>query len=76
MDEAIQTADERIAYVTEDEESVRAYWRRQMALSDRTSEINYARDEGIAQGRAEERQRLLELLNQGLSIEDIKQRLS
>jgi DNA-binding transcriptional MerR regulator len=33
--------------------------------------MNYARDEG----RAQERQRILELLNQGLSIEEIKQRL-
>jgi len=120
MDKAIQMANNRLAQVTEDDEAVRAYWRRTMALCDYTSSMNYARDEGLAKGlavghakgrdeglaegmtkglaagmtkglakgmtkglaaghakgRAEERQRLLELLNQGLSIEDIKKRLS
>ena len=31
---------------------------------------------GIAKGKAEERQYFLELLNQGLSVEELKQRLS
>ena len=31
--------------------------------------------EGLAEGRKEERQRFLELLHQGLSIDEIKQRL-
>jgi predicted transposase/invertase (TIGR01784 family) len=83
MDEAIQTADERMAQVTEDDEAVRAYWRRTMALCDYTSSMNYATEkghaeglvEGMTKGRTEERQRLLELLNQGLSIEEIKERL-
>jgi acetyl-CoA carboxylase carboxyltransferase component len=50
-----------------------------MALCDRTSELNYARDKGFEKGRKkgrkEERQRLLELLDQGLSPEEIKRRL-
>jgi len=75
MDSVIQTADERMERVTEDGEAVRAYWRRTMALCDYASSMNYARDEGLAEGRAEERRRLLELLNQGLSLEEIKQRL-
>jgi predicted transposase/invertase (TIGR01784 family) len=50
MDEAIQVADDRLMYVTEDKEAARAYWRHQMALSDRTSELNYARDEGLREG--------------------------
>ena len=75
MDEAIQMADERMAYVTEDEEAVRAYWRRTMALCDYTSSMNYATEKGLAKGRTEERRRLLELLSQGLSIEEIKQSL-
>ena len=71
MDEAIQTADERMALVTSDKEEMRAYWRYQMALSDRTSELNYAKNEG----RSEERQRIKELFDQGLSVEEIKKYL-
>ena len=56
MDEAIMTAEERMVYVTGDEEAIRAYWRRQMALADRIDELNYARDEGLAQGRSEGRE--------------------
>jgi predicted transposase/invertase (TIGR01784 family) len=47
MDSAIQTADERMVYVTGDDEAIRAYEMRQMALSDYTSTINFAREEGI-----------------------------
>ena len=53
---------------------------------DRASDLDYARRKGHAEGlqeglekeqkvRAEERQRFLELLNQGLTVEEIKQRL-
>jgi flagellar biosynthesis/type III secretory pathway protein FliH len=88
MDEAIQTADERMALLSGDKEMRRAYWRYQMILSDYTSEMNYARDEGLEEGLKkglkkgreegleEGRQRFFELLDQGLSAEDIKQRLS
>ncbi|MCL2068108.1 MAG: Rpn family recombination-promoting nuclease/putative transposase [Treponema sp.] len=71
MDEAILSADERLAYLSGDEDAMDLYHRRFMAMCDRTSEINYA----YAKGRAEERQRFLELLNQGLSVEEIKQRI-
>jgi predicted transposase/invertase (TIGR01784 family) len=50
MDKAIQMANNRLAQVTEDDEAVRAYWRRTMALCDYTSSMNYARDEGLAVG--------------------------
>jgi predicted transposase/invertase (TIGR01784 family) len=50
MDSTIQAADERMVYVTGDDEAIRAYEMRQMALSDYTSTINYARDEGMAKG--------------------------
>ena len=50
MDSAIQMADERMVYVTGDKEAIRAYERRQMALSDYNSAINYARDEGHRKG--------------------------
>jgi len=50
MDSAIQAANERMVYVTGDKEAIRAYEMRQMALSDYTSTMNYARDEGLKQG--------------------------
>jgi len=49
MDVTIQAANERMVYVTEDEEAIRAYEMRQMALSDYNSSINYAREEGHAE---------------------------
>lgn len=50
MDTAIQKAQDRIAFVSNDEESLRAYEMREMALSDFTSGMNFARREGIAIG--------------------------
>ncbi|GHT53400.1 hypothetical protein AGMMS49982_16280 [Bacteroidia bacterium] len=47
MDTAIQKAHERIAFVAKDKESLRAYEMREMALSDFTSGMNFARREGI-----------------------------
>ena len=92
MDTAIETANERMVYVTGDKEAIRAYERRLMGLSDYNSSMNYAREEGHRQGikegrrkgrqeghkegRNEERQRLLEMLEQGLPVEEIKRRLA
>jgi predicted transposase/invertase (TIGR01784 family) len=80
MDSAIYEANERMVYVTGDKEAIRAYEMRQMALSDYNSEIEYAREEGEAKGHAkgrqEERQYLLDMLDRGLSIEEIKQQLT
>jgi predicted transposase/invertase (TIGR01784 family) len=50
MDAAIQAANDRMVYVTGDKEAIRAYEMRQMALSDYTSEMNYARDVGMKRG--------------------------
>ena len=50
-DEAIKTAEERLVYVTGDDEAIHAYEMRQMALSDLTSAKNFAREEGLAEGR-------------------------
>ena len=50
MDTAIQAANERMVYVTGDKEAIWQYERRQIALSDHTSEINYARGEGYKEG--------------------------
>ena len=46
MDEAIQTADERMVYVTGDREAIRAYEMRQMAIYD----MNTMRLEGKLEG--------------------------
>jgi predicted transposase/invertase (TIGR01784 family) len=53
MDSAIQMANERMVYVTGDKEAIRAYERRQMALSDYTSSMNYAIGEGIKKSTLE-----------------------
>jgi len=50
MDAAIQAANDRMVYVTGDKDAIWAYERYQMALSDRTSELNYACDVAEARG--------------------------
>jgi predicted transposase/invertase (TIGR01784 family) len=77
MDSAIQAANERMIYVTGDKEAMRAYEMRQMALSDYTSSINYAREEGFSKGRTEGRaEGILEIARKmkemGDSIEKIQ----
>jgi len=67
MDTAIKTADERMEHVTQDEEDMWAYTRYMMGECDRTAELNYAYEKGSLY--------VLELMAQGLSIEEIKQRL-
>jgi len=88
MDSAIYAANERMVYLSGDKEAMRAYEMRQMALSDYTSSINYAREEGFSEGREEglsegreegrqeERQYLLDMLDRGLSVEEIKRQLT
>jgi predicted transposase/invertase (TIGR01784 family) len=53
MDRAIQKAEEKMAYISQDKEALRAYQMREMALSDWTSGLNHAREEGIQEGREE-----------------------
>jgi predicted transposase/invertase (TIGR01784 family) len=50
MDTAIQAANDRMVYVTGDKEAIRAYEMHQMALSDYTSQMNYARDVAMKRG--------------------------
>jgi len=68
MDSAIYEANERMVYVTGDEEARRFYEMRQMALSDYNSEIDYAREEGVEKGKAEAARNLKAL---GISTEII-----
>ena len=53
MDPAIQMADERMVYVTGDEEAIRAYEMRQMAIYDMNTRRLESLDEGRELGRAE-----------------------
>jgi predicted transposase/invertase (TIGR01784 family) len=53
MDTAIQKADAKIRRVLSDKEAFRAYQMREMAMSDYTSTINFARKEGELKGRQE-----------------------
>jgi predicted transposase/invertase (TIGR01784 family) len=62
MDRAIQKAEARAVYISKDKEALRAYEMRQMALSDWTSGINYARREGIKEGiKTGEEQKAVEI---------------
>jgi predicted transposase/invertase (TIGR01784 family) len=52
MDTAIQKAQERMTFVTNDKESLREYQMREMALFDLTSGLDFARREGRQEGIA------------------------
>jgi predicted transposase/invertase (TIGR01784 family) len=57
MDTAIEKADAKIRRVLSDKEALRAYQMREMAKSDYTSTINFARREGIREGEQRGEQR-------------------
>jgi len=76
MDKAIMAANERQIYFTNDDEEIRAYEMREMALMDERARISYATNEGLMQGRKKGQEEVIEMLSQGLSVEEIKQRLS
>jgi predicted transposase/invertase (TIGR01784 family) len=72
MDTGIERAAERAAYVAQDKEALRAYQMREMALSDYTSGINYARREGRQEGRQERNFEIARKLKSiGVSVEKI-----
>jgi len=71
MDAAIQMANERLDYVTRDEDARRAYEMRFTAMCDWTSAQNHALKTGIEKTRAE----VLEMINQGLTAEEIRREL-
>jgi predicted transposase/invertase (TIGR01784 family) len=56
MDTAIQKAQEKITFVSQDKESLRAYEMREMALIDLNSGMNFAKREGIAIGEQKGKQ--------------------
>jgi predicted transposase/invertase (TIGR01784 family) len=75
MDDGIQLAAEKLLELGMVEDARDAYFRYFMDQCDRTSELNYALSKGREEGREQNRQYFLELLNQGLTVEEIKQRL-
>ena len=87
MDSAIQTAEDRLHHVTQSEEDMRMYTRYMMAECDRTSEINFARDQGREKGFTEASNTIARKLlaegsthefiqkMTGLSLEEIKKLL-
>jgi len=76
MDAAIQSAEERMFHVTQSEEDKIAYDRYLIAECDRISAINSALREGHKKGSEKRDQYIIKLIDQGLSTEEIKQRLS
>jgi predicted transposase/invertase (TIGR01784 family) len=68
MDTAIQKAQERITFVAQDKESLRAYEMREMALSDFTSGMNFARREGR---READIKYTLKLAQRGMNVVEI-----
>jgi predicted transposase/invertase (TIGR01784 family) len=69
MDSAINKTYERMNFVSQDKEVLRAYHMREMALSDWTTGINTAEEKG----RMEEKFEIAKnLLHEGLSIEIIR----
>ena len=53
MDSGIMVASEKLQEVMEDEPTLDIYWRREMARRDMVGQLEYARDEGHAEGRIE-----------------------
>ena len=75
MDTAIQIANERLEYITSDEDARRAYELRFTAMCDLTSIQDHAHKTGVEKGMKKGRAEILKLLRQGLSIEEIEQRV-
>jgi predicted transposase/invertase (TIGR01784 family) len=74
MDRAIQKAEEKMAYISQDKEALRAYQMREMALSDWTSGLNHAREEGMQEGIVKGREEIARNLKKmGIPVEQIAQ---
>jgi predicted transposase/invertase (TIGR01784 family) len=80
MDTAIQKAEEKMVYATNDKEALRAYQMREMAMSDWTSGVNHAKREGAKEAAQEIARNLkrfgmpLDKIAQatGLSVEEVE----
>ena len=76
MDGAIAVADERQSFVMQDEDARDYYERRQKAEWDRISDLNGARMDGRLEGRFERDRQLLDLINNGYTVEDLVRELA
>ena len=68
MDSAIMAANDKLENVMQDEQSRRHYWKREMARRDQRGQLQYARDEGLAEGKLEI---ALNFKKMGLSVAQI-----
>ena len=72
MDKAINKANEKLNFVSQDKEFLRAYNLREMALSDWTTGINTATEKGFEKGMEKGKTEIAKnLLQKGMSIEFI-----
>lgn len=83
MDTAIEKAEQKIEYLSSDEEAMRIYYERERSLHERANMISSAEarglEKGIEQGKIEVAKNLLDILDDktiaaktGLSIEEVK----
>jgi predicted transposase/invertase (TIGR01784 family) len=74
MDSAINKANERLNFVTQDREFLRNYHLREMAMSDWTTGINTATEQGIEKGAMQSKIEIAKnLLKSGLAIDFINE---
>jgi predicted transposase/invertase (TIGR01784 family) len=72
MDTAIRKAEEKLTLVSSDKEALHAYQMREMALSDWTSGVNFARQEGHKEGKIEGKiETAKNLKAMGIAVEQI-----
>lgn len=80
LDTAIEKAEQKIEYLSSDEEAMRIYYERERSLHERANMINSAEARGIEQGKKEEKKNIARnllddetiSLKTGLDIEEIK----
>ena len=73
MDGAINKANERLNFVSQDQEFLRAYHMREMAMSDWTTGVNTATEKGILQGAMQKQHEIAKnSLHEGLPVDLIQ----
>ena len=74
MDAAINKANERLNFVSQDKEFLRQYHLREMALSDWTTGVNTAFEKGIEKGEIKSKSEIAKnLLRKGMTAEFIQE---
>lgn len=58
LDTAIEKAEQKIEYLSSDEEAMRIYYERERSLHERANMINSAEARGIEQGKKEEKKNI------------------